>query len=740
MIRYPLRTLQALGCGHGPERAGRNEPLLPRRTGQLTTTSVPEARPLKRAKPGMIRRDLDGLRVIATLLVLGYHIGLPGMAGGFVGLDLFFVISGYLIIGLLMRQLESVGRIDWGSFFARRARRLVPAAIFMQVTVLLAGFYLFLPGDDRTHLAYSSLAALGSVANLYYWRLQPTTNYLAPATGNDTLLNTWSLSVEEQFYLALPVALLLITVITRRALSRVILRNSAVLLTVASLAFAIVMIDHTHVSKYSPMTRAYEFGIGALLALVGSTQLRRPMRELAGAAGLVALASCLVWPPSLDRYPGYWALVPTVGAALVIVAGTGNGSMLSRALSPRWLAAPAVITYAWYLWHWPLLVLARRFNLGALSPSQKVLVVLVALALATASYFVIERRFYIRGSNSAARSRPHRAIATAVAALAICALLPLGLLSHSGSTANDARWVALETAIEDYPKIPATCPEYIHFPAPGAPCVPRAVHPGWPTLFLWGDSHAWSLIPALLDAAQGKEINLRIWVSPGCPPFNPGRLDLPTGENMPIGLDSCWNQNRLAMEDMVRVADTGSPVTTMVASRWSWFLDKKALSPNERYSDSRTWVNAVSTGLVSGFPHALSVLDQSGVDALLVRPLPELPRLAPECVDRGWWFLRCDQDRQRLDELHTHANAWLDALLAAHPSMGSTTVDFTDALCTSRTCPAESDGIVNYVDDNHLSATRSAMLAAILQPILSRIAADSRGGTIPESPSAKEVS
>ncbi|MCB5200694.1 acyltransferase, partial [Loktanella sp. TSTF-M6] len=298
------------------------------------------------------RRDIDGLRTLAVVPVVLGHAGLGLFAGGFVGVDVFFVISGFLITGILVRELEQ-GRFSLIDFYERRARRILPALFVVLAACIVVFWFLLLP-QHYVVIGKAGIASLLFSSNIYFFRIDSA--YFANATSMQPLLHTWSLAVEEQFYIVFPVLLWLIA--AWRRTSRTLLIAG---LSLASFALAVWMVPrHPVAAFYLTPTRVWELGLGALLALGAFPALRhRLLAELVAAAGLVAIAWAVFTLDKTDPFPGLNALAPCLGAVAIIWAGQSQITLTGRLLSTRGMVGIGLMSYSLYLVHWPVLVAAR---------------------------------------------------------------------------------------------------------------------------------------------------------------------------------------------------------------------------------------------------------------------------------------------------------------------------------------------------------------------------------------------
>lgn len=376
------------------------------------------------------RPDIEGLRALAILLVVGSHAGIPGFSGGYIGVDIFFVLSGFLITGLLVQERLDTGRLDFFTFYARRFRRLLPALLLMLAICGWLGWQLLPPGDQIMHAA-AGAAAAAWISNIYFAFSQ--VGYFEPGAEANLFLHTWSLAVEEQFYLVWPVLVMLVsagissTEIVRRRLLVVMAITAA-----ASLVLELLTMQRSaiHAFYLMPM-RAWEFALGAVVHL-GAKQADRTKAPGAGvtaSAGLALIVVALIVLDASVAYPGAWASLPAVGAALLLWAGTRQPvTLVIRALSLRPMQWLGHVSYSWYLWHWPILILG-----GTIMPAggmgNRVLLVAISLAVATLSYRFVESP--IR-HNSRLLAKPGWTVFGSITLIALAVLINMSW----GSTAN----------------------------------------------------------------------------------------------------------------------------------------------------------------------------------------------------------------------------------------------------------------------------------------------------------------
>ena len=340
------------------------------------------------------RPDIEGMRAIAVGLVLLFHgYGKP-FTGGFVGVDVFFVISGFLITSLLLHQQIKDGRISIGRFYARRVRRILPASTLTVLVTIFASYYLlgFISGNE---LANDAKWTAVFAANIHFALVG--TDYFGSQLPPSPLQHMWSLGVEEQFYLLWPSLFLLLVVVGRLSKRRNVfgvLATSLLMVIGVSLAWSVIQTSSNATWAYfSPLTRAWELALGALIAVVGPAASRVPTwaHQLAALLGLAGIAgSALILTPSMP-YPGWTVTIPVVSSALLIWAGCGNPqTVIGRALSVRPLQWFGGRSYSLYLWHWPILTIAAQYAGHNLSILQNSGLLLAAVAASAITFRLVE--------------------------------------------------------------------------------------------------------------------------------------------------------------------------------------------------------------------------------------------------------------------------------------------------------------------------------------------------------------
>ena len=652
------------------------------------------------------RRDIDGLRALAVVAVVGYHAGSPGFRGGFVGVDVFFVLSGYLITSLLAGEAVRNGSVSLVHFYARRIRRLLPALFLMVAVTLVLGLFLLLPiFDEQQDLARSAVATALYVSNFYFFATAP--GYFDPSADFKPLLHTWSLSVEEQFYIVWPATLIVLLRLSRGQPGRFLKILLAAVLSVLAISLAWCL----HATSVRPTaaffllpSRAWELAAGSALAVVGP---RIPVGKgaIGAAAALAGISLVVASIVALDdsmAFPGGLATLPVAGTCLLIVAGiVAPGNRVTNALSVRPLVWLGLLSYSWYLWHWPLLALARAVDLGQPSHSRDAVVAVASLLPAYLSYRFVEA--HIRFRRPGPFDRPETTLAAGVAiSIILCAMAGgLGLWARHAAGAKP-EFARLTAAIADRPPLRSRCHQNPPFAGLAEARECTAGEQGAPVrLLLWGDSHADHLSPMMQAfAAVSPQTPVRVRSFSGCTPMTPP-FDASLG-----GYAACreFDQAVVAEVDGLRRLGLRGVV---LSSRW---LRATELSPEDS---------------LESLDRTVESLTQRGLRVLVVAPIPSLPFRGPACLARREAG-RCVVSRQTAEQARAALMRQLEALAIRNPQVRI--YDPIPDLCTPTTCAAERDGRVLFLDDRHLTATASRSLLQRARPLLEWAAGE---GTAP---------
>lgn len=487
---------------------------------------------LSKAEPGRrlnYRPEIDGLRALAVIPVILFHAGFDVAKGGFVGVDIFFVISGYLISSIIMDESRA-GCFSIVNFYERRVRRIIPALLFM-LTACLPAAWLLLTPQEMAGFAKSLISVCLFSSNIYF---SETSGYFDSASELKPLLHTWSLAVEEQFYLFFP---FLLTLLLRKGERRAL--QVLIALTLASILFANWALSrYPSAAFYLLPTRAWELFIGSFAAfyLDGSPRRGRIADEAFGAAGLVLILYAILAFDRQTPFPGFYALAPTLGAALIIIFARGD-TLVGKLLGAKSIVTIGLLSYSAYLWHQPLLAFARNIQFGGLTTSAAAGVVLGTFPIAYFSWRVVERPF----RTGRFLSRPEIFAVSFAAGLLLLFFGVAGVmhkgfegrydearrdfLGHFENSAPDWRYFTsqnipaefrLQCDFYDFDSHRAGLITTVPKTAIAKECYER--NPIFPkAVFIWGDSHAQQLHPGLKRVLPADWQILQV-ASSGCSP------------------------------------------------------------------------------------------------------------------------------------------------------------------------------------------------------------------------------
>ena len=634
------------------------------------------------ASNSLVRPEIQGLRALAVLLVVLFHAGLPGLGAGYIGVDVFFVISGYLISQLLLVDRARHGHIRLGRFFARRAKRLLPAALLLLLVVTAVSVWLYPPAEQREWLSATRAAAL-YVSN--FWLAGRALDYFAADSHANPLLHTWSLSVEEQFYLVWPLVLVWLLRPQEGVDSRRMRWGLPMLVLLSFMACVWVTRQAQPWAFFGTPLRAWEFGLGALVAARGSEWQARARGLGLGWLGLILVLGSAMALPEAISFPGAWALLPALGTALMLCAlqaESAGPSRLFHLLSTRPLVWLGDLSYSWYLWHWPALVW-----LQVLEPKPQAWQTATAVALSLLMAWLSLR--WVENPIRHFEARWLTQGRTLVLSLGTSLLLAL-LVTAVQKLPHGEKALALapiEAAVKDRPKLYASnCHQYFFDSAP-TPChfgsTGAAQH-----VVLVGDSHAAQWFPAL--EGLGARWRVTTMTKAACPAF-----DAPV-HNPSLGrrYHECERWREQALQEVLRL-------------RPNWVLLSSAnyyrIDADERAQGLLRWVKA---------------LRQSGSQVLVLRDSPR-PGFNPvSCVARAQW--RGDAQAQACHFARGDGAVWAPAIALAERSAlegveGARYLDLSEAICAQSRCEVRQGQAMFFADEHHLTAGFAATLAPRLQ-------------------------
>ena len=653
---------------------------------------------------GGYRRDIDGLRAIAVLSVVLYHFGVPGLSGGFVGVDIFFVISGYLIGGILWKEYTETGRIWLLHFYIRRFRRLMPAFFVMALATTAVAWVLLLPFEFREY-GKTLIASTVYLSNVLFYR---SAGYFDTASEEKVLLHTWSLSVEEQFYIFLPLFLLLLMRVRWAVVPLLIV------LFVASLAASVWMTPKDQPAAFFLFPfRMWEMLAGVLLAIAG-IRFRLSWTSwgfLSWIGLLIVLGSVLFIRPG-DHFPGYVAVAPVLGTLLLLACGRGD-TLVNKALSSPPMVFFGLISYSLYLWHWPVVTLSTYLR-GEYVPGEQVLWIALSVGLAYLSWRFVE----------APVRRAQRLPGWAVLGGAVMAsgtLLAAGGYLYVKDGLSDRFGPRVQTHINasaDFLQDWSRC----YFPNSG-PLMGLEVCPigpeGEPRVLVWGDSHVRAFKEGLdLAAHEAGTPGLILWRA-GCPPlFDVRKVESYATPDEDL---ACTNANLQIKQSFNRLP---SLERVLLIGRWSYYAMGTGVGLDAQNTIQvlpRSGALPVDTTQAQLFNRAVAdtvtQLAERFDQVSVLRQPPELPlydsrRAAREAAHAGW----------PLAAVPVVSDTVLQAQAEARAIMGETAfkteaargrlqwIDPWPSFCDGRLCYALYEDTGLFFDNNHVTNTAALLL------------------------------
>ena len=653
------------------------------------------------------RPDVDGLRAVAVLAVLFYHLGFRSFRNGLVGVDVFYVISGYLITSLLVKDLEA-GRFSIISFYERRMRRIFPALF----TVLLActlGASILLDPPELAKFGKELLATTFFASNFYFWHTAQPLGYFDTGVISVPLLHTWSLSVEEQFYLFFPITLYLLFRFAKKRISAWLL-----LLIVASFALNLWATQHKPVvAFYWIMPRAWELLGGALLAMKAVPLLRGGLlREIVALIGLAMILVAASLPLKGVPFPGTFVLLPCLGTWMVIYAGESGSSFVAKILSLRPVVFVGVISYSLYLWHWPLIVFSEHLPFRLSGNGLIAFVLLSSLAAAFVSFEYIERPF--RGSTSPFIRRQIFVFGIA-ASVASTAFGLVAYFSHGLPERYTPQTRLLIAAnldrVNDFDSSCGNFKTEVHSINDIKFCNHGQQLPH--KIMFWGDSHVEQLHPVIEDlynnsGLQGRGAVLAIGV--GCLP----------DKNLNNALDgfhcdsfSRFGETRAQWQDvdLVYIGFSAWP------ARWD---NTTCLSVNDRC------VRLLSQDeqrhrFAADLSDVIHTLRNHGKKVVVSLPFPIFNESIPQLAISNRVFGKFGLSQVPKE---VSSPSFREEIRASAVRAGAEIFDPRVTLCPNGQCMTEKDGVSIYKDDSHIAGSQIHILESSLRDVLERSLAE----------------
>jgi peptidoglycan/LPS O-acetylase OafA/YrhL len=635
------------------------------------------------------RPDIEGLRGIAVLIVVLFHCGIPGFSGGFVGVDVFFVLSGYLITGLLVAEIQKTSRLSLLRFYGRRIRRLLPASALTLVATLLISAFILAP-QELTNAGRAARATALYISNIFF--AINAADYFAPDVKSNPMLHTWSLAVEEQFYLFWPL-LILLGLRRWRSIKALVALLSG--LTLVSLGTGIWFTANGGTfAFYELPARAWEFGIGGLAVLLPRGTLKMPFGGwfAFGWLGVLAILGSAYFIPGDANFPGWIALVPVVGTIAALIAGAEHPSHgIGVVLDSAPLQVLGRLSYSWYLWHWPFLVLSAAL-LPNISIAGKTAAAAVSLAVAGVSYHFVEGPIRFHPS---LLKRPAWSLYLA-ATLTLCSL----------GAASLAMWFAVQLANEPEMKTITAAAEDIAR-MPRQQCVSLGQSPEAKTcifgdassstnIVLFGDSHAIQWFNPLQRIAESHGWKLTTIVKSACPAVD----IIPPGVSAGAAA-ACTSWRAEALQRIVALR----PSIVFTGNATNHVGDKRNLAIRFSLDELR-----------DGTRRTLEALTARGLRVAVMRDNPYFTYDVPTCLARSVrhsWYPGGSCEADKFTALSAAVFESEKAGARGLPNVHF--IDLTDRLCQKDVCSAVQGGAVIYRDNNHLTGNFADRLMPVLE-------------------------
>lgn len=650
------------------------------------------------ASTKVVRPDIESLRAISVTAVVLYHARLPGFSGGFCGVDIFFVISGYLITGLLLRELDTSGSVNLSAFWARRAWRLLPNSLAVLLVTVVAGSIL-LPADQHTDLGRDVLSTLAYVAN-YHFALRAV-DYFDTSITTTPILHFWSLSVEEQFYFFWPCLLVVLTWISGRHSHQAVLGTIIAILFGSFVTSLVLMSFSQPQAFFDTEARAWQLSVGGVLSVVAPRVAKTPQlaRALATAVGLSGILASILLLDDRTAYPGWRALLPVVSAALVIGGGTGAQAPLNWIFASSPLLWVGRRSYSIYLWHLPIL----QFVPMALPHVSGVkLLAIPFLLIVSAMAFALIEEPVRHGKTS--RWPVRNKLLIAASASVFVAALSFGLMHadafHGQLQAELIR--RIQAAKSDGPRMVAKACQ-LGWGEPGLPPCRFGAANSARTVILFGDSYAAHLFDGLESAAQTSGWSVEAWTKPACPP-----LDIQTYSEALRGPDTpCADWRNKAIEQLI----ARRPALVVIATATS--IAGKLGDPVTGHRLSRALSQLVWR---DGFKVVLERLRAAGLQVAVVRSTPRgLGGNLLPCLGVGAGN-QCPMAKPRSLDPNPP-----DAEIARQVD-GVRLLDLSDRFCGPNACYSARNGSIVYRDGaSHITATFSLTLAPDFAALLGAV-------------------
>jgi peptidoglycan/LPS O-acetylase OafA/YrhL len=649
------------------------------------------------------RADLDGLRAIAVLAVVFMHVGFSIFSGGYIGVDIFFVISGFLITTIIAREIKE-NEFTLLKFYERRIRRILPALTVMVVFALLASALLYDSGRFKS-FSKSLLATMLFYSNINFLR---EAGYFDAPSLLKPLLHTWSLAVEEQFYIVFPLFMYGIHTWARKYVKPILS-----IVALLSLTLAIYTVNHNDATSafYLAHMRAWELLVGGLLALnIFPATIKKGINTTLGLVGGLMIFIPIFLYSDQTPFPGLSAVVPVLGTALIIYSSTAEMSPVGKILGAAPLVFIGQISYSLYLWHWPLVIFAKYYIIRPMTGLELLLLLSAIFAISTLSWRFVETPFRSRQLFSTSRvfALGLGAMAVIVAAAGVVYYFdgfparegPMPLVEFMDKETTN-RFTRCANVVDDFDK-----------------CVLAGKsHPA--SFMLWGDSHADSLREAVERSARRNGFSGLFTYKLSCPPL------VGMTHDFRFVTASCIEYNKEVIQYLIVHPEIS---TIILAGRWSYYIEGSEYKPKESFGILAGFPGtkpkeADSEQLVEfGLEQTVQTLLEMNRKVVIVSQVPEIGYDVPSA---NFIALRSGRDINQIiapsmDEYFNRNQKTLAILGKLKEKQGVQVVDPWTVLCIENKCRVTIDGRPLYKDDDHLSLFGAEVVSGIFEPVFAQ--------------------
>ncbi|MCB5187526.1 acyltransferase [Methylobacillus caricis] len=635
------------------------------------------------------RREVDGLRAVAVVAVLLFHAGLLGFSGGYVGVDIFFVISGYLITSIILEELEA-GRFSIVNFYERRARRILPALTVVLIATSIAA-YIVMPSSLLQTYAQSLVSVASFCSNIFFYL---TSGYFSTASDEKPLLHTWSLAVEEQYYVFFPLLVSMLWFVGRSRLALLI-----IFLSLLSLACSEYLLSQQarDANFYLIFSRAWELFAGSLLAFsrVSDTPLPRWSREVGSASGLLLIMLAIFSLDEHTPFPGVYALLPVMGTCLVI-ACSNEQTVVGRLLSSKLMVGIGLISYSLYLWHQPLFAFLRMKSLGEPGTGMFWVAIAMSSLLAISSYYLVEQPF--RSKSRFDRKRIFRLSSFSIALILLMGIS--GIIFKGLPQRFDHHELA--QSVESSPKREECHTGGKDFLKPQQSCRYFGRQVRWAS---FGDSHTVELAYALADRLKPSGQGVLHLSFSGCPPALQFEARQP-------GCTEWINESLQYLENEHEISHVliGFSYTRFLfgelGNHYPATTDE---SPVNKFGGLYADRSAEELRQIywKSYREIIHRLLKAGKTVYILYPIPELPLDITKALTPLTIFHskpRLNMERMSSAQYYLERNSYIIKQLDSLPyGENMHAIKPVDILCKAGDCPAVLEGKALYFDDSHLS-------------------------------------